>query len=350
MPPFLALKRRPGFTLVELLVVIAIIAVLLALLLPAVQKVREAANRMKCANQLKQLALACHNYHGVHSHLPPGGIRNLPTDTRIYNQGGWTVYVLPFMEQENLFGRIPNLGVPYRDAIPEAIAAGIIPPKLPYLRCPSDADALDRPLTNYVGCQGPQCWRGNRGAAYDPHQKYCNGTSDDPPRPLNPPIYVGYTASPNYGRTLDASQVRGMFGTYGPRITLASATDGTSNTLLLGEYLPNQNQSRNGHWALAGPGRSLTTIIPINARATDYFEADGCTAAPLRYYANAKRRGRLPVPPPRWRELRLGGRVGSFPEPGDRSPDLPVPGLPRRWPGGELALIEEIRTVETGGR
>ena len=182
-------NNRRGFTLVELLVVIAIIAVLLGLLLPAVQRVREAANRTQCANQLKQLALACHNYHGVHGHLPPGGIRNLPTDTRTYNQGGWTVYVLPFMEQENLFGKIPNLGVPYRDAIPEAIAAGIIPPKLPYLRCPSDGEALDLPLTNYAGCQGPQCWRGDCGAAYDPHQQYCNGTSDDPPQLLNPPTY-----------------------------------------------------------------------------------------------------------------------------------------------------------------
>jgi prepilin-type N-terminal cleavage/methylation domain-containing protein/prepilin-type processing-associated H-X9-DG protein len=278
---------RPGFTLIELLVVIAIIAILIGLLLAAVQKAREAASRLQCVNQLKQLALACQNYHGTYGCFPPGGIRSLPNESPSYDQGGWNVYVLPYMEQEPLFRAIPNLGVPLQNAIPEAIVAGILPRTLPYLRCPSDSDAPDLPLTNYVGSQGPQCWRGKCGAVKDPHQKYCNGTSDNPPGPLNPPTYPGYSASLNQGRTLDASQVRGMFGTYGPRINFASVTDGTSNTIMLGETLPNLNQSRNRHWAVAGDGRALPTIIPINYPATDYYEADGCTAAPLRYYANA---------------------------------------------------------------
>jgi prepilin-type N-terminal cleavage/methylation domain-containing protein/prepilin-type processing-associated H-X9-DG protein len=286
--------KRPGFTLIELLVVIAIIAILIGLLLSAVQKVRESANRMKCTNQLQQLALACHNYHDANGSLPPGGIRSLPGATPVYNRGGWTVYVLPYMEQENLFRQIPNLDVPNQDAIPEAIAAGIIPPKLPYLRCPSDPNDPDLPRTNYAGSEGPQCRRGLCGAAYDPNQKYCNGTSDEPPRPLNTPIYSGYAESPNAGRFLDgrllnASHLRGMFGNYGPPIAFNSVTDGLSNTLLLGENLPSLNQSRSpgSHWAGAGPGRVLTTIIPINSPATDYLGADGCTAAPLRYYANA---------------------------------------------------------------
>jgi prepilin-type N-terminal cleavage/methylation domain-containing protein/prepilin-type processing-associated H-X9-DG protein len=281
---------RRGFTLIELLVAIAIIAILIGLLLPAVQKVREAANRIKCSNNLKQLALACHNYHDANGRLPPGGVVNPPLLDPLafnnYNHGSWHVELLPYMEQESLFRQISNLRVPYRHAINDARAGNLIPDKLPYLRCPSDPDAPNLPLTNYAGNQGPQCRRGGCGPTHDIYQRFCNGTSDDPPLPLNPPTVPGYAASANVGRTLDAAQVRGMFGTYDPEINFAMATDGISNTLLIGETLPYQLISRIGHWALAGPGRALTTIIPINTY-TDYFnDVDGCTVAPLRYYAN----------------------------------------------------------------
>jgi len=283
-------RKRRGFTLIELLVVIAIIAILIGLLLPAVQKIREAANRIRCSNNVKQLALACHNYYDANDRFPPGGVFNPPLFGPLKeeraNQGGWHVYILPYMEQDNLFRQIPNLGVPWKDAIPDARAAGLLPNTLPYLRCPSDPDIRDRPVTNYAGCAGPQCWNGTCGPAYDVYQKYCNGTSDDPPVLLNPRTYEGYTASANKGQTLDASKVRGMFGYYGPVITVAMVTDGLSNTLLLGETLPNQSQSRDGHWALAGPGRALSTIVRLNYY-TDYFDPDGCTAAPLRYFGNA---------------------------------------------------------------
>jgi len=286
------LIRRPrrGYTLSELLVAIAIIGLLIGLLLPAVQKVREAANRIKCSNNLKQLALACHNYHDANDRFPPGGVFFNPPGTVLsdkYNQGSWHVYLLPYMEKDNEFRRIPNLNVPYTNSIPEALAAKLIAPRLGYLRCPSDPDpdAHNLPLTNYAGNQGPQCWKGGCGPDHDINQMYCNGTSDDPPRPLNPPTVPGYAASPNRGKTLNASEVRGMFGTFGPKINFAMVTDGTSNTLLLGETLPYQLISRIGHWALAGPGRALTTIIRINT-FTDYFEDDGCAVAPLRYYWN----------------------------------------------------------------
>src|SRR6202045_2083790 len=96
---------RKAFTLIELLVVIAIIGVLIALLLPAVQKVREAANRMKCTNNLKQLALASHGYQDAYRQFPPGGYWNPPDRANAIraDRGSWLFLILPYIEQDTVY-------------------------------------------------------------------------------------------------------------------------------------------------------------------------------------------------------------------------------------------------------
>lgn len=272
-----------GFTLVELLVVITIIGILIALLLPAVQSAREAARRMQCANNLKQLALGCLNFESLKGAFPRG---NAPTGN--FPDGGntsWMFQALGFTENTNLYDQIVATG-----SLINAYNQNILPVRLPMARCPSDGwDPSDlavdgQPLNNgrlhnYVGCSGPQCNNPFTGCG-SPFQENCNATNTSTPAPNAPPTvvkYVGYAASATHGNTDQLSLVRGMFCRgykTGIKIRVSDVTDGLSNTLLLGEILPEFSEFQrfqaprdDGYgmgWAGGNSVAQGQTIQPIN--------------------------------------------------------------------------------------
>ncbi len=277
-------KARQAFTLIELLVVIAIIAILIGLLVPAVQKVRESAARTQCINNLKQLGLACHAYHDAIGRFPGGGTYTQRTGNAAIDchtpQGSWLVYTLPYMEQTALHSRIkPYLGKynaswpadPQNDGIAMAVNAGVLPATLPFGRCPSDPFDSSAPVCNYVGSMGPQCMGGG------PYEQYCDGANFSPA--------LGYGPSAAMGSGTDITRLRGMFNRRGDAVKMAMVTDGSSNTILIGETLAGE-QGYNGIWDAAswqgrefhlkgmfyarnwadaeGGNAHCTTIIPIN--------------------------------------------------------------------------------------
>jgi prepilin-type N-terminal cleavage/methylation domain-containing protein/prepilin-type processing-associated H-X9-DG protein len=183
-------RSRTGFTLIELLVVIAIIAVLIGLLLPAVQKVREAAARMKCSNNLKQIGLAIHNYEAATKRLPQGW--------DFATSFGPMPYLAPYFEQENVY-RTMNLSLPLTDPINAQGNAA----EFSILRCPSD---VDNPMPSLGGATN---YHGNNG---------------------NTPVFV-IARGLNVGQ-----QPNGVFFT-GGRIKLADIIDGMSNTAFYSERI-----------------------------------------------------------------------------------------------------------------
>ncbi len=188
-----------GFTLIELLVVIAIIAILIGLLLPAVQKVREAAARTKCSNNLKQLAIGLHAHHDAIGTLPPGYV----IDAGGIPRTPWTVAILPYIEEGPRFAQFNPTGTFYSFLVTGSETNKPFQTvRLKIFECPSDPNSSEANQNiNYFGVQGGNAIDGTfTGAGFPQRFIYTNGT-----------MYKG------------------------SRIRITDITDGTTNTFLLGE-------------------------------------------------------------------------------------------------------------------
>jgi|SRR6516164_10145615 prepilin-type N-terminal cleavage/methylation domain-containing protein/prepilin-type processing-associated H-X9-DG protein len=221
--------RRHGFTLIELLVVIAIIGILIALLLPAVQKVREAAGRMSCTNNLKQIGLALHHYHDCYRSFPPGGVTEGPCCTTP-SGATWTIHILPFLEQDTLYKRYD-----FTKTNEDPANAFVRTNFLKIYACPSDMN------TNVL--EKPESGPGN-GLEYMPGSyRGVSGRSTG----------LAWFDDPDGGRSLPYEWRGVLHGTatryrVGPE-RMAAITDGTSNTLMAGEYTTRTHNSRRTFWA-----------------------------------------------------------------------------------------------------
>jgi len=289
-------RTRPAFTLIELLVVIAIIAVLIGLLLPAVQKVREAAARMSCSNKLKQIGLALHNHHDARGSFPPGGMQTGPNGTACYSN--WAIEILPFMEQDNLYRQYDQTKL-NSDKANEFVTKQ----RVPTYECPSDqlAGTLETPASGPTtgGTSGspPGITGTSRTDDQWMHGSYravsgrinmligwgCWDTFEPNYWPPNA-VFGGGTKGILHGTATAYNGVpamtAGTAGASGQNVSvsvmggpekLTAITDGTSNTLLVGECTFIDVTRRATFWAYTYASYNQSSISAESRTLTNSY-------------------------------------------------------------------------------
>lgn len=241
-------RARGAFTLIELLVVIAIIAVLIGLLVPAVQKVREAANRMQCANNLKQLGLACQSHHDSKGTFPPGGITE-GYCCATQSKTNWAIEILPFIEMDSLYKRYDQ------NSFNEAAANQFVreQPVKTYT-CPSDASVGGNVLIKPAS--GPGSGLNYMPGSYRAVSGRANITAplgwwDNGEGLALPTTYKGAMHTVWAAQGLNPERISNIL-------------DGTSNTLLVGEYQTRTIPERRTFWAYTYTSYASSSVHPAS--------------------------------------------------------------------------------------